>query len=212
MRVLVTAGGTREPIDDVRVIANASTGRLGARIADAAAAAGHDVLLLHGVLAARPVSPQVRREAFDTSDELARLLERHVPEVDAVVHAAAVSDYVPVRAPGKLSSDLPELVLRLVRAPKLVDGLRTLRPGALLIGFKLTSGLDEAGMLAAAQALAARARLDAVVVNDAGRTGEAEHEALIVGPAGILSRCRGKERIARAVLGLLAARAGATTS
>jgi len=48
VRVLVTAGGTREPIDDVRVLANTSTGRLGARLADALAAAGHDTLLLHG--------------------------------------------------------------------------------------------------------------------------------------------------------------------
>src|SRR5262245_10126612 len=131
MRVLVTAGGTREAVDDVRVIANTSTGRLGARIADAAAASGHEVLLLPGALAARPASPRVRRESFESSAELGRLLERHVPGCDAVLHAAAVSDYVPERAPGKLSSDLPEITLRLVRAPKLIDGLRALAPRAL---------------------------------------------------------------------------------
>jgi phosphopantothenoylcysteine synthetase/decarboxylase len=204
MRVLVTAGGTREPIDDARVIANTSTGRLGARIADAAAAAGHEVLLLHGVLAARPGSPAVRCEAFDASVELAALLERHVPRADAVLHAAAVSDFVPERAEGKLSSDLPELVLRLRRAPKLVDRLRALAPEALLVGFKLASGVDEAGLVAAAQALRRRARLDWVVANAAGRLGEEDHEALLVAEAGVAERCRGKEAIARALVGLLA--------
>jgi phosphopantothenoylcysteine synthetase/decarboxylase len=211
MRVLVTAGGTREPVDDVRVIANTSTGRLGARIADAAEAAGHEVLLLHGVLAVRPASPRVRRESFDSSTDLARLLERHAPHADAVIHAAAVSDFVPLRAGGKLDSELPELTLRLVRAPKLIDRLRALQPEALLVGFKLTSGLAEAGMLAAARALLERARLDAVLVNDAARTGEDDHEALLVSATEVLARCRGKERIAQAVTALLAGRAGAAT-
>ena len=69
MRVLVTAGGTREPIDDVRVIANTSTGRLGVRIAESAAAAGHFVTLLHGVHAARPTgSPEaIETQVFDTA-------------------------------------------------------------------------------------------------------------------------------------------------
>jgi len=209
MRVLVTSGGTREPIDDVRVIANLSTGRLGARIADAAAAEGHEVRLLSGTLAARPVSARVQCTSFDSSADLARLLERHVPESDAVVHAAAVSDFVPVRVSGKISSDLPELTLRLVRSPKLVDRLRELRPAAVLVGFKLVSGLDEPAMVAAAQALLQRTRLDAVVANDSARTGEADHEALLVGPAGVIARCRGKDSIARAVTGLLAGKAGA---
>jgi len=213
MRVLVTAGGTREPIDDVRVIANTSTGRLGARIADAAAAAGHEVLLLHGVHSARPASPAVRCEAFDASADLARLLERHVPAADAVLHAAAVSDFVPERAPGKLSSDLPELLLRLRRAPKLVDGLRALQPAALLVGFKLASGVDEASLVALAQELLRRARLDWVVANAAGRVGEDDHEALLVSEQGVAQRCRGKEAIARALVGLLArpARAAGAT-
>jgi phosphopantothenoylcysteine decarboxylase/phosphopantothenate--cysteine ligase len=209
MRILVTAGGTREAVDDVRVIANTSTGRLGARIADAAQAAGHEVLLLHGALAARPASSRVRREPFESSADLARLLQRHVPGCGAVLHAAAVSDYVPERAPGKLSSDLPEVVLRLVRAPKLVDRLRELAPEALLVGFKLTSRASEGDMLASARTLLQRARLDAVVVNDAGRTGEEDHEALLVSASDVLARCRGKERIAQALVALLASRAPA---
>ena len=124
MRVIVTAGGTREPIDDVRVIANTSTGRLGVHLAGALASAGHEVILLHGAAAARPTARDgICCEVFGASSELAGLLERHVPRADVVIHAAAVADYVPVRAEGKLSSDAEELVLHLRRAPNLFQFL-----------------------------------------------------------------------------------------
>jgi len=201
MRLLVTAGGTREPIDAVRVIANTSTGRLGARIADEGVAAGHEVLLLHAAGAALPARP-CRRIAFETHLDLGRLLEQHAPQADAVFQAAAVADYVPAPAAGKLSSDQPELVLRLQRAPKLIDGLRALNPAAWLVGFKLTSGAGQDEQLAAARALLARARLDLVVVNDTLATGEADHEALLVDREGIVARCLGKTAVARQLLAL----------
>ncbi|MHC5209084.1 MAG: phosphopantothenoylcysteine decarboxylase [Planctomycetota bacterium] len=204
MRVIVTAGGTREPIDSVRVIANTSTGRLGALVADAASSAGHDVVLLHGVHAALPTSP-CERVVFDTHADLARLLDRHVPGAGAVIHAAAVSDYVPVPTGGKLSSDLPELVLRLTRAPKLIDRLRGLCPGAFLVGFKLTSGRSTAEQLSIGSGLLRRARLDLVVVNDTGRLGETDHEAMLLGEGGIRERCRGKAAIAAALVACLSA-------
>lgn len=199
MRVVITAGGTREPIDDVRVIANVSTGRLGARLAETFAVAGHEVLLLHGHAAVLPAA-RVERRAFGSSTELAALLAAHVPGADAVLHAAAVSDYVPERRPGKLPSDAPELVLRLARAPKLVDGLRALAPDAVLVGFKLTSGLPEEEALARARELLHRARLDLVVANDATRLGEEDHRALLVAGRGVLARVTGKAAIADALL------------
>ncbi len=196
MRLLVTAGGTREPIDAARVIANTSTGALGAWIADEAVAAGHEVTHLHGVQAVRPRAEPRRSIVFDTSAQLADLLDTHAPDADAVVHAAAVADYLPVRAPGKIPSDRDELVLHLRRAPKLVDRLRGLAPRAILVGFKLTSGAGEAEQLAAATALRARARLDLVVVNDTSRLGDADHAAAIVGADGVLARCSGKRALA----------------
>ena len=199
MRVLVTSGGTREPIDDVRFIANTSTGRLGARLAEALHAADHEVLVLHGEGAARPAAP-IAAMAYRTSADLAALLEEHVPRMDVVIHAAAVSDFVPEPATGKLSSDRDELVLRLRRAPKLVDRLRALQPRALLVGFKLTSGLDEQQRVARARALLERADLDLVVVNDVGRVQEHDHEALLVEAQGEPTRARGKAAIARALV------------
>jgi phosphopantothenoylcysteine synthetase/decarboxylase len=210
MRVLVTAGGTRERIDDVRVIANLSTGRLGARIANVAQDAGHEVMLLRGLHAERP-SAGVDCEVFDDSAQLAALLRRHVPRADAVFHAAAVSDYLPTTAGGKLPSDQDELILQLRRAPKLIDGLREMAPDAILVGFKLTSGLSEAERLSLAAGLRTRARLDMVLVNDASLTGELDHEALLVDADGVAARCRGKARIAEELVGRLTAQSGLET-
>jgi phosphopantothenoylcysteine decarboxylase/phosphopantothenate--cysteine ligase len=211
MRLLVTAGGTREPIDSVRVIANTSTGRLGARIVDEAVAAGHEVLLLHATQAVLPARP-CRRAAFETHADLGRLLEQHAPQAEAILQAAAVADYVPEAAPGKLPSDLPELVLRLRRAPKLIDGLRALNPKAWLVGFKLTAGVGEDEQVAAASALLVRARLDLVVVNDSGRTSELDHEALVVDSSGIVARCRGKIALAQLLVARLPAARKAAAS
>lgn len=207
MRIVLTAGGTREPIDDVRVVANSSSGRLGARIAEAAVAAGHEVVVLAARSGCARPEANVSLHAFDTSADLAALLAEHVPGADAVVHAAAVSDFVPERAAGKLSSDADELVLRMRRAPKLVDDLRALAPDATLVGFKLQSGGDEAALVAAAGRLLARARLDLVVANDAAATGDDDHRALFVGPDGVQQRATGKRAVAAALVDWIGRRA-----
>jgi phosphopantothenoylcysteine synthetase/decarboxylase len=199
MRVLVTSGGTREPIDDVRLLTNASTGRLGARMVDALLEAGHQVTLLHGVTAVLPEG-KPERAVFGTSRQLRDLLRLHTPSADAVLHAAAVSDFLPEKRTGKISSDQQTLTLKLSRAPKLVEELRDLAPAGLLVGFKLTSGLAEGARIERALGLLDRARLDMVVVNDATALEEHDHEALLVGVDGILARARGKLEVAQRVV------------
>lgn len=205
MRVLLTAGGTREPIDDVRVIANTSTGRLGARLAEAFDGAGHEVTLLHGEGAAQPLARASRRQ-FGSSADLAALLRQEAGSADVIVHAAAVSDYLPERVDGKLGSDADELLLRLVRAPKLIDELRALAPQALIVGFKLSAGRSEVEREGIAVALLRRARLDLVVSNEVGRLGEDDHEGLIFGEQGLLRRAAGKRALAEELVEAVAER------
>jgi phosphopantothenoylcysteine synthetase/decarboxylase len=203
VHVLVTSGGTREPIDDVRVLTNRSTGRLGAHLTDALLERGHRVTLLHGVEAVRPRDASAQCLVFETSLDLAELLQQHVPQASAVFHAAAVADYLPQRNPGKLSSDAESMTLQLTRAPKLVDRLRVLAPDALLVGFKLTSGGSEQRRVDAAQDLRIRARLDLVLANDAAALDHEDHVGLLVGPEGIRERFAGKEAIAAGLAELL---------
>jgi len=205
MRVLVTAGGTREPVDDVRVLTNASTGRLGARLADAFSEAGYDVQLLHGQGAAQP-REVVTRQVFSDSEQLAELLEQYVPGATVVLHAAAVADFVPERVNGKISSEQDELVLVLRRAPKLIDRLRDLAPEALLVGFKLTSARTLEERLAISRSLLTRARLDLVVSNEMARVDEHDHEVLLIGQDGHSGHAGGKSTVARAILRAVEAR------
>jgi phosphopantothenoylcysteine synthetase/decarboxylase len=184
--VLVTAGGTAEPVDGVRVLTNTSTGATGAAIADRLAAAGHEVLLLRAHTAARATGP-CQEETFMTFAELENALDRLLgtDRFDTVIHAAAVSDYgvdsmivaggvVPAGRQGKIESvDAP--LLRLRPHPKLVDGLRRLTGRPLtVVAFKLTHGADRAEAEAAVRRLLAHSGVDYVVHNDLTERTDAE--------------------------------------
>src|SRR6478735_7625836 len=133
MNLLVTAGNTLALIDKVRCLTNIFTGRTGASIAAEARSRGHAVTLLTSH--PDPATPSV---PYRTFEDLRDRMAEHVPRADAVIHCAAVSDYlhggtfvpgddsglVPLPPAGKIKSDAPELWLRLVRAPKLVDLIR----------------------------------------------------------------------------------------
>lgn len=169
-RILVTGGGTREPIDDVRFIGNHSSGRTAGSLAQSLAEAGHEVTWLGASYA--PVPEGVRQVLhFETFEDLAIALESTLSaqDFDLVVHAAAVSDYS-VAAPsvgGKLSSDQPR-TLSLKPNPKLLSRLRdwSRNPDIRIMGFKLTSGADGVATQAAVEHQFQQSAPDWVVHND----------------------------------------------
>ncbi|MBX9579057.1 MAG: bifunctional phosphopantothenoylcysteine decarboxylase/phosphopantothenate synthase [Gemmataceae bacterium] len=188
MNVLVTAGNTQTPIDRVRCITNVFSGRTGAQVAAAAFDRGHTVTLLTShpdVLAAVPAvrprtGPDWRVCSYQTFDDLERLMADAVSAggYDAVVHAAAVSDYhvagVLARRDGdlvdaaasKIKGDHPELWLRLVPAPKLVDKVRAgwgFR--GVLVKFKLEVGVTDAELLATAERSRTASAADLMIAN-----------------------------------------------
>jgi Phosphopantothenoylcysteine synthetase/decarboxylase len=175
MKVLVTAGATREPIDAVRFLSNVSSGATGVAIAEFLAAAGHEVTLLHGEGSVRTNASGITCGAFGSTEQLGTRLESALCHggIDVVIHAAAVSDYRPVaKHEGKLSSYSEDLTLRLVPTPKLLPRLKGWSPGPLrVLGFKLTAGADAAGRAAAVGRLFAGGGVDAVVHNDMDELG-----------------------------------------
>lgn len=169
MRILVTSGATREPIDAVRFISNVSTGATGAALADALQRRGHAVTLLHGPGAVRPRLVGDCEEFGPTADLGTRLRQRlGRGKYDLVIMCAAVSDYRPRRPKaGKIRSDAPQLRLDLVRNPKLLPRLKSFSPRRLLVvGFKLTAGAGPRTRRRAVDALFAAGGVDAVVHND----------------------------------------------
>lgn len=178
MRALVTAGGTREPLDGVRVLTNNSTGKTGALVADALFQAGWETTLLRAVGAIAPQQP-VQQVAFSSVAELDRACHEQLSTLafDLVVHAAAVSDFVVeaitvdgVRSPtpltGKLSS-ASRLCVELVPGKKILPALKgySRNPGLRLVGFKLTDGASASEVEQAVQRVLT-AGADLVVHND----------------------------------------------
>jgi len=169
MKILVTAGATREPLDEVRFISNVSSGKTGAALADAFVALGNEVTLLRGLGSAKP--QQVTDcEKFSSCADLLAQLQRRLGsgKYDAVVMTAAVADYRPDTAQaGKIRSDADELVVRLVRNPKILPQLKSMAPRPLrVIGFKFTVGADAEARRAAVLAQWSTGGVDATVHND----------------------------------------------
>jgi len=164
-RIVVTAGPTLEPIDPVRVLTNRSSGKMGYAVALAAREAGADVTLVTGPTALEPPAG-VRVVPIETVAELHEAVLAALADADAVVMAAAVSDYrVAEPSPSKIKKRDAgdELTVRLVRAPDVLAALASAkRSGTLVVGFKAETGdpVPEAGRMLREKGL------DFVVAND----------------------------------------------
>ena len=175
-RVVVSAGGTQEPLDPVRFLGNRSTGRQGVAIAAAAARRGAEVVLAAAnvgsdVLAALP--PGVRVEPVGTALELQDVVRREAAEADVVVMAAAVADFRPEAAAGakmkKRAGQAPP-ALTLVENPDILAGLAADRPraGQVIVGFAAETGDAEGDVLHHGRAKARRKGSDLLAVNEVG--------------------------------------------
>ena len=182
MNCLVTAGPTFEPLDDVRRLTNFSTGRLGVELANFLTARGHAVTLLLGETATWPGAcrAQAVKRFSSTADLRARLRAHPRHQVDAIFHAAAVSDFTFGRmftrddagrlrrftpAGKKISTRGGSLLVELVPTPKLIAELRGWFPRARLVGWKFETDGARAGALRAARRQLAECATDACVAN-----------------------------------------------
>ena len=167
IRVLVTSGGTIEPIDDIRVITNISTGNSASQIADTLTDSGVEVTYLHANSAQMPMFAH-RSVSFKTFNDLEKRLTEEITNTkyDWIIHMAAVSDYSVVPVSGKLNSDQDELTLKLKRNPKLIDLIKKLSPTSHLVGFKLTSTTDPVVVDQKVNLLFKNSNCDFVVQND----------------------------------------------
>jgi phosphopantothenoylcysteine decarboxylase/phosphopantothenate--cysteine ligase len=169
LKVLVTAGGTREPIDSVRFLGNSSSGRMGVALAQAASERGAEVTLVAANVAlATP--PGVSRLDVVTAAELKDACEREFPACDVLLMAAAVADFTPAApADGKIKKSTRErLELVLEPTADVLCGLSARRrDGQTLVGFAAEHGEDA---VEAARGKLTGKRLDALVVNDISRS------------------------------------------
>lgn len=230
LRVVVSAGGTREPIDPVRYLGNRSSGRQGAALAAAAAAAGADV-----VLVAANIGPEVLGLVpggveiipVGTALELRDAVRGAARDADAVVMAAAVADFRPARAldvklkkrpPGPDGAQPAPPALELVANPDVLAGLAADPPRpapgrTLLVGFAAETGDDAGDVLAHGAAKARRKGADLMAVNAVGPAtgfGDVPNSVVVLDAAGAeVARAAGsKDEVARALITLIARRLG----
>ncbi|MGP2438218.1 bifunctional phosphopantothenoylcysteine decarboxylase/phosphopantothenate--cysteine ligase CoaBC [Streptomyces sp. JW3] len=185
--VVVSAGGTREPLDPVRFLGNRSSGKQGYALARTAAARGARVTLL-SANAALPAPAGADVVAVGTAVELRAAVLAALPDADAVVMAAAVADFRPaVYATGKIKKkdgQEPE-PLALVRNPDILAEISAgrARPGQVIVGF----AAETDDVLANGRAKLKRKGCDLLVVNEVGERktfGAEENEAVVLGADG----------------------------
>ena len=179
-RVLVTAGATREYIDPIRYITNASSGKMGVAMAEEADFRGAEVTLIRTKGSAPSfVDNQIEVE---TVEEMLRAIEDELRarKYDIVVLAAAVSDFrVKEKANVKIKSG-KELTLKLEPTPKIIDRVKEIQPDVFLVGFKAETGLSEKELIEAARKQIERAGSDLVIANTLSAFGSDENEVVLV--------------------------------
>ena len=202
LRVLVTAGGTREPIDPVRFIGNRSSGRMGIALAAAAVRRGATVTLIAANVAL-PAPPGVRRLDVETTAELERTAREEFDTAHVLLMAAAPADFRPARSADEKLTREGSLELSLQPTEDILAGLAAARgEGQTIVGFAAEHGGDAVGR---ARAKLARKGADLIVLNDVSDPAigfeSADNEVTLIATDGETPVPRApKEQIAEAIL------------
>lgn len=213
--ILITAGSTRGYIDAVRYITNTSTGKLGVEIALEAMRNGAMVTYVYGKDSLFPViekrhgirHSQLKLIEIETNNDLTKILQERLrnKKFDAVIHAMAVADYVPIKTKSnKTPSVKKELIIKLARAPKVINIIRDTWPKALLVGFKLEVNKTKEELIKIAKRFLGKTKADLIIANDQKNISEDRHTAYLVsnngGKQGML---KNKKEIAKAIVNYL---------
>lgn len=221
MKIVITAGGTSEPIDDVRKITNTSTGSLGLAIGGAFLGGYRDqidkIYYLHGEKASYPedelVEPITIGGTMDLKDKMAQVLTSD--NIDAVIHAMAVSDYMVDEVTtvddikngtesnavsgNKISSSIDNLAIILKRTPKVIGTIKELSPESKLVGFKLLSGVTHDELMDVARNLMNKNNCDYVMANDLSEIGGGKHRGYLLHRDGTVDQMETKDEIAAVI-------------
>jgi phosphopantothenoylcysteine decarboxylase/phosphopantothenate--cysteine ligase len=180
MRVLITAGPTREPIDAVRYIGNRSSGQMGAALASAAMNAGHEVTLVLGPVTA-PMPGGIRRVDVQTAAQMLASVLAEFPQHDLLIMAAAVADYRPKTTHGGKLAREGDLTIECEPTEDILAAAgRIKRPDQRTVGFSL----ETRGNVARSHEKLARKNLDLIVYNPTDTMNSATIESVLIWPDG----------------------------
>lgn len=172
-RVLVTAGGTQEPLDPVRYLTNASSGKMGVALAEAARDLGAQAILVHAPLAV-PVPSGVESVPVRTAQEMCDAVLARLAETDILIGAAAVADFCPADVAGQKIKKAPGqagLTLELTRTPDILAEVAARRAETGWLRVVIGFAAETQDLLANAAAKLASKKLDIIVANDVTEPG-----------------------------------------
>ncbi|NHJ23596.1 MAG: bifunctional phosphopantothenoylcysteine decarboxylase/phosphopantothenate--cysteine ligase CoaBC [Candidatus Lokiarchaeota archaeon] len=171
-KILITAGPTREYIDEIRFVSNNSSGRMGIEIAKEAAARGADVLLIAGQCMVK-IPDYINTINVVSSDDFIKSVkdELSYKEYDFFICAAAISDYKPVDfIKGKISSDdVEELKINMRLTPKIIDVARKKNYKVYIVAFKAETNVSRTELIDRAYNRLNKSQADLIIANDVGR-------------------------------------------
>ncbi|HML38427.1 MAG TPA: phosphopantothenoylcysteine decarboxylase [Bacillota bacterium] len=223
--IIITAGGTSEKIDEVRVISNFSSGRLGLAVADAfLESQTADVGKIYYLCDRNTMVPSDKRIEVVRVMGVQGLLEAlknllTTERIDAVIHAMAVSDYAvkmvttlgAIRAgeendpakqltDGKISSEIEDPVIILEKTPKAIGEIKKLHPSTILVGFKLLTGVPLDVLIGTGYGLLQKNGCDMVLANDLTEITGEKHVGYLIEKNGKYERLTTKREIAEAIV------------
>lgn len=198
-KVLVIGGPTSEPIDDVRIVTNRSSGKTAVSIALNAFYRGADVQLWYGV--GKVIPPDyIKTIDFESFNDILRLVKtKDLKKFDVIILCAAISDYIPKKQKGKIPSGKNKLVIEMSPAPKIISSLRKKSPKSKIIGFKVEENTVK--LKIKARDILNKNNLDFVVANTISGFGKDKNEIWIIDKKGKCTHKKGdKEQLANHIL------------
>ena len=198
-KILIIGGSTAEPIDDIRVITNRSSGKTAIRLAMNAFYRGADVELWYGYSKESPPE-YIRNTSFESISEISRLLKsKNLKNFDVIILCAALSDYTPKKQKGKIPSGKDKLTIEMVPTSKIIAGLRKKALTSKIIGFKVEESTVK--LKEKATDLLKKNNLDFVVANTISGFNKDENEIWIIDKKGKSTHKKGnKEKLADYIL------------
>jgi phosphopantothenoylcysteine decarboxylase/phosphopantothenate--cysteine ligase len=197
-RVLIIGGATAQPVDDIRILTNRSSGKTAIAYALAAYEQGAEVELWYGH-ATEPIPSYLLSKRFETIEELEKLITKNIRNYDVIIVCAAIADYTPIRYNGKIPSGKPTLHIKLQPTSKILEKIKTLTPKSYLIAHKLEE--KKSTLKKAAMSLQKKYNLAMVVANTTAACEKEENDILLLTKKGKSFQRKGnKQELAHYVL------------
>jgi phosphopantothenoylcysteine decarboxylase/phosphopantothenate--cysteine ligase len=201
-KILVIGGATAEPLDDIRILTNRSSGATAVSLAMNAFERGAQVTLWYGH-ATEPVPPYLSCVRFETVADLLQLVKAfHVKQFDGIIVCAAIANYIPKKEKGKIPSGKNKLMIECSAAPTVLQSLRVKAPSSKIIAFKAEE--KKASVQRKTKQLLKKFHLDGAVGNTLAAFGKKENEVLLVTKKGKSTWKKGKkDELASGILDMI---------